>query len=170
MQLRRVLPLSLFALLASAGCVSVGPQASDGPAHASVPPADAPDTAAADGSAEAGAPTGAAGPAGPGGPVNASDPHGLPLGRLPAPTAPTAGAGPGASGPDPARRSANAARKGAEHRSKPAAPRHPHPPKTAPARTGRQPAPPPGLDELCAAAEGSVPPSIVDLCLRQSGR
>lgn len=171
MQLRRVLPLSLFALLASTGCVSVGPQAPGGPAHGSVPPADAPDTATADGSAEAGGPTG---PGGPAGPANASDAHGLPLGRLPTPTSPTSpaatAAGPGTPGPDPARRSAKTPRKGAEHRSKPAAPHHPHPLKAAPLRSGSRPAPPPGLDELCAGAEGSVPPSIVDLCLRQSGR
>lgn len=33
-----------------------------------------------------------------------------------------------------------------------------------------RPVPAPAVDELCAAAEGSVPPSIVDLCLRQAGR
>ncbi|MBT2472745.1 hypothetical protein J7E97_34075, partial [Streptomyces sp. ISL-66] len=66
MQLRRVLPLSLLALLTSAGCVScvsVGPQDSDVPARGHLPHADAPDTA---------------------GPANASGPHGLPLGALPA--------------------------------------------------------------------------------------
>ncbi|CAM5335800.1 hypothetical protein SAVIM338S_00988 [Streptomyces avidinii] len=160
MQLRRVLPLSLLALLASAGCVScvsVGPQVSDGPARGPVPPAGAPDT---------------------GGPANASDPHGLPLGTLPAgPSAPApadarpeAGAG-AEAGRDQAGRAARAPRAAAaERRAKPAAPRRPHPPEAAPARSGRQPAPPPRLDELCAVAGGSVPPSIVDLCLRQYGR
>ncbi|MDD9376017.1 hypothetical protein M8Z33_04895 [Streptomyces sp. ZAF1911] len=56
MQLRRVLPLSLVALLASAGCVSVGgPGASDVPARGPVPPADAPDLSGAAASPAAGA-------------------------------------------------------------------------------------------------------------------
>ncbi|WP_162689166.1 hypothetical protein [Streptomyces sp. ICC1] len=46
-------------------------------------------------------------------------------------------------------------------------PRKP-PPQAPPARPGRPPARPPRLDELCAAAEGTVPPSVVDLCIRQS--
>ncbi|MGW7438672.1 hypothetical protein [Streptomyces sp. NPDC054849] len=43
-------------------------------------------------------------------------------------------------------------------------------PGKATARPRRRPAPPPRPDELCAAAEGVVPPSVVDLCLRQYGR
>ncbi|MFD9360127.1 hypothetical protein ACFWB8_36825, partial [Streptomyces sp. NPDC060031] len=41
MQLRRAVPLSLVALLASAGCVSVGPQTPAVPARRSVPQAGA---------------------------------------------------------------------------------------------------------------------------------
>nr|WSX53337.1 hypothetical protein OG409_33100 [Streptomyces sp. NBC_00974] len=160
MQLRRVLPVSLLAFLASAGCVScvsVGPQLSDVPARGHVPPAGAPDTA---------------------GPDHASDAHGLPLGTLPAgPSAPaTAGPRPGAGAEaeaeqGPARRSATPPRPApAERHTKPAAQRRPHPPKAASAHSGRRPAPPARLDELCAVADGSVPPSIVDLCLRQYGR
>lgn len=148
MQLRRAVPLSLLALLASAGCVSVGPQDSArAPVQAggSVPPADAADAPA---------------------PVPLPPRPPLPLGALP-------GAAADASGPDPSggRLPVRAARPPASRPAKPAAPAGrprsakptlPHPP--------RRPAPPPGVDELCAAAEGTVPPSIVDLCLRQYGR
>ncbi|MEU4123573.1 hypothetical protein AB0F21_15150, partial [Streptomyces virginiae] len=79
MQLRRALPLSLVALLASAGCVSVGPQdpaaaSAPSPVRGSAPSADA-----------------AVRPARPG----------LPLGELPAAAppgpAPAAGREPGAA-------------------------------------------------------------------------
>ncbi|MEW2415441.1 hypothetical protein AB0953_17225 [Streptomyces sp. NPDC046866] len=58
---------------------------------------------------------------------------------------------------------------------KPAAsPRRAHAPKPSPPRTkhrqGPVPAPAPRMDELCGAAEGTVPPSIVDLCVREYGR
>ncbi|MFE5561851.1 MarR family transcriptional regulator, partial [Streptomyces sp. NPDC056544] len=49
-------------------------------------------------------------------------------------------------------------------------PRRKRAPGPAPAHPRRRPAQPPRLDQLCAAAEGAVPPSIVDLCLRQYGR
>ncbi|MFD5144819.1 hypothetical protein [Streptomyces sp. NPDC058401] len=170
MQLRRVLPLSLVALLASAGCVSVGgPRVSDVPAPGPVPPAGAPDASGADASPAAGA---LGRPAEP-----------LPLGALPA------GGGPGRDGTEgadvsgsagrgdgheAARRAAKAPRPAAERRAKPSAPRRAHPPKSAaarPERPVRNPVPPlPRTDELCAAAEGSLPPSIVDLCIRQAGR
>ncbi|MFE1413106.1 hypothetical protein ACFW6F_20200 [Streptomyces sp. NPDC058746] len=131
MQLRRALPLSLVALLASAGCVSVGPEASvPAPARGSVPPVDAPDV-----------------------------PLSLPLGKLPAPSAPDPDADPD---PSPARSG-----------KAPAPPRRARTPGPATARPRRKPAPPPHpprMDELCTAAEGSVPGSIVDLCLRQYGR
>ncbi|WP_327251189.1 hypothetical protein [Streptomyces sp. NBC_01244] len=167
MQLRRVLPLSLVALLASAGCVSVGgPRDAEVPARGSVPPADAP---------ELGRPADAS---------PAADPVGLaakplPLGELPARAeADRAEAdqnGADRDGrPEHARPAAKAPRPAAERRSKPAAPRRAHPPKTAaarPDRPARAPVPPlPRTDELCAAAEGSLPPSIVDLCIRQAGR
>lgn len=157
MQLRRALPLSLAALLASTGCVSVGgPRDSDLPARGSVPPADAPELSRPPDASPA---AGAAGlPAEP-----------LPLGALPARA--------DADREDPrerARPAAKAPRPAAERRAKPAAPRHAHPPKTAaarPDRPARNPvAPLPRTDELCAAAEGSLPPSIVDLCVRQAGR
>ncbi|MFZ3468450.1 hypothetical protein ACODT3_34970 [Streptomyces sp. 4.24] len=168
MQLRRVLPLSLAALLASAGCVSVGPRVADVPARGSVPPVDAPDA-----------------PAPPGGtrPADAAAPYGhglprepLPLGTLPAaPGAEDGQPGERADGDggdggalDRGRRAAKAPRPAAERRAKPAAPRRAHPPQAQPARPGRPPARPPRLDELCAAAEGTVPPSVVDLCIRQS--
>lgn len=157
MQLRRVLPLSLVALLASAGCVSVGgPQVSDVPARGAVPPADAPDLSRPPDASPAADPAGL--PAEP-----------LPLGELPA----RAGAD-RAGGHEHARPAGKAPRPVAERRAKPAAPRRAHPPKTAaarPDRPARNPVPPlPRTDELCAAAEGSLPPSIVDLCIRQAGR
>ncbi|MCX4776310.1 hypothetical protein [Streptomyces sp. NBC_01264] len=158
MQLRRALPLSLVALLASAGCVSVGgPRGADVPARDSVTPADAPElTGPADAS-----PT--AGPAG-------LPAQSLPLGELPAP----AGADRDGGGPAPSRRAAKAPRPAAERRAKPTAPRRAHPPKTPaarPERPARGPVPPLArTDELCAAAEGALPPSIVDLCIRQAGR
>ncbi|WP_405495979.1 hypothetical protein [Streptomyces sp. NBC_00096] len=164
MQLRRVLPLSLVALLASAGCVSVGPQASDVPARGSVPPADAPDgylPAGVPGAAKAAHPAkGATGPEPHGLPAEPSPP--LPLGKLPA----TPG-----DGPEPGRRAVGAPRPAAERHPKPAAPHRAHPLQKSPARPGRRSGPAqPRVDELCAAAEGAVPPSIVDLCIRQSGR
>ncbi|MEU8773691.1 hypothetical protein [Streptomyces sp. NPDC048606] len=148
MQLRRAaLPLSLLALLAGAGCVSVGPQSSvPVPARGSVPPADVPEPAAdADHGdtrrlAEA--------------PVEAP----AALGDLPDPVPP-------APTPTPRR-----VRPPVERPAQPAAPRRVRPPKPAPPRPPR-PAPPrvPRGEELCAAAEGTLPPSVVDLCVRQYG-
>ncbi|MGR4879636.1 hypothetical protein ACIPUC_09425 [Streptomyces sp. LARHCF249] len=150
MQLRRAVPLSLLVLLASAGCVSVGPQDSAPvPSRGSVPPADAPD-----------APPPASVPP----PV--PPPLALPLGELPAAAA-------DAPGPDrsKARPPAGAARPPASRPAKPAAPpRRPRSAKPALPHPLRRPAPPSGVDELCAAAEGALPPSIVDLCLRRQGR
>lgn len=138
MQLRRAVPLSLVALLASAGCVSVGPD-SPAPVPGSVPPVGAPDRAAA--------------------------PSALPLGRLPDAAAdearPDASAG---------RSPAKAARPLSGRPAKPAAPRRARPPGPASPHPRRKPAVPPAMDELCAAADGAVPPSIVDLCLREYGR
>ncbi|WP_327412260.1 hypothetical protein [Streptomyces sp. NBC_01233] len=142
MQLRRAVPLSLVALLASAGCVSVAPQdAAQVPVRGSVPPADAPEL-----------PT----------------PLALPLGKLPT----TAGHDPDAApepeqdpGPEPAPSPDRARAKATPPRRARVpgpATAHPHP--------RRRPAPPPRMDELCAAADGVVPPSMVDLCLRQYGR
>ncbi|WP_030157888.1 hypothetical protein [Streptomyces sp. NRRL S-244] len=146
MQLRRALPLSLVALLASTGCVSVGPDVAPAPARGTSAPADAQDTPEA--------------PPAPDLPPGPPESLPLPLGRLPGPPADP----PGRAAPErpPAVRGAKP----------PAAPRRAHPPKPAPPRTPRQPAPPrlPRPDELCAAAEGAVPPSIVDLCIRQYGR
>ncbi|WP_406180539.1 hypothetical protein [Streptomyces sp. NBC_01006] len=141
MQLRRALPLSLVALLASTGCVSVGPDAAPAPPRGTSAPADAQDTPEA--------------PPAPDRPPSPPESLPLPLGQLPEPPVRAAPERP------PAVRSAKP----------PAAPRRAHPPKPAPPRTPRQPAPPrlPRPDELCAAAEGAVPPSIVDLCIRQYG-
>ncbi|MFJ3979094.1 hypothetical protein [Streptomyces sp. NPDC090021] len=147
MQLRRALPLSLVALLASAGCVSVGPHdpAPDpAPVRGSVPSGDAPERSAL--------------PA-------------LPLGELPS-AVPPEPALDTARGPlaDPDRAPAAAAPR-ERPRAKQAAPlRRPRMPGATTAHPHRRPAPPPRMDELCAAADGVVPPSIVDLCLRQYGR
>ncbi|APU38897.1 hypothetical protein [Streptomyces sp. TN58] len=151
MQLRRALPLSLVALMASAGCVSVAPQdparaAAPSPVRESVP------------SADASAPP----PARPA----------LPLGELPAPAPPEqardADRGPaGDTGRAPA---APAAPRERAHEKQAAPPRRTRVPGSATAHPRRRPKPPPRLDELCAAADGVVPPSIVDLCLRQYGR
>ncbi|MFD4243407.1 hypothetical protein ACFWP3_17695 [Streptomyces sp. NPDC058525] len=144
MQLRRALPLSLLALLASAGCVSVGPQdPAPVPSGGDWPHAGAPDA-----------------------PPPPPLPLSLPLGELPSAAA-------GTPGPEPsqARPPARAARPPVPRPAKPAAPpRRPRPAKPTLPHPVRRPAPPPGMDEVCAAAEGAVPPSIVDLCLRQYGR
>lgn len=149
MQLRRAaLPLSLLALLASAGCVSVGPESGrPDPARGSVPPVDAPDTP------EAPDATGAR---------HAHDPPPeppLPLGGLPEPEA--APQAPRRVAP-PVRR----ARPPAQRPARPAAPRHVRPAAPPVPRLPR----PPGGEELCEAAEGAVPPSVMDLCVRQYGR
>ncbi|CAM5281342.1 hypothetical protein [Streptomyces avidinii] len=143
MQLRRAVPLSLVVLLASTGCVSVGPQdTASSPARGAVPPAEAPET-----------PT----------------PLALPLGPLPPAATPGPDASPGpkpATGSDP---EPEPARGRAPAKAAPP-PRRGRVPGPAPAHPRRRPAPPPRMDQLCAAAEGTVPPSIVDLCLRQYGR
>lgn len=146
MQLRRAVPLSLLALLASAGCVSVGPQA-PAPVRGSVPPLGAPETTAYP-------------PASPS----------LPLGKLPGPTADTGTAADPSTDPSPGRSAAKRARPPAERPAKAAPPRRVRPPKPPAPRPHRQPAPPPRMEELCAAAEGVVPEPVVDLCLRQYGR
>ncbi|TDU79827.1 hypothetical protein [Streptomyces sp. KS 21] len=150
MQLRRALPLSLVALLASSGCVSVGADADPAPATGTSAPLEARDPAGA-------SPPTAVPDLTP--PLPESRP--LPLGQLP-----------GADQePDPERPPARAARPPAARSAKPpAAPRRAHPPQPAPPRSPRQGAALPRPDELCAAAEGAVPPSIVDLCIRQYGR
>ncbi|MEU9161846.1 hypothetical protein AB0D29_16440 [Streptomyces sp. NPDC048424] len=144
MQLRRAVPLSLVALLASAGCVSVAPQDSAPvPVRGSVPPANAPEL-----------PT----------------PLALPLGELPAtpetdphPDPEPAAERGRAPEPEPSRERARAKTVPPRRTRVPGpATAHPHP--------RRRPAPAPRMDELCAAADGVVPPSIVDLCLRQYGR
>ncbi|WP_328924187.1 hypothetical protein OG429_05750 [Streptomyces sp. NBC_00190] len=141
MQLRRAVPLSLLALLASAGCVSVGPQQSvPVPPRGSVPPADAPD---------------------------ALPPVPLPLGELPAAAAGGTGPRP-VPAPDPAPDPAPPAARPRAKASRPSAGRQ-HAAKPTVPHPRRGPVPPPHVDELCAAAEGAVPPSIVDLCLRQYG-
>ncbi|MBT2480591.1 hypothetical protein [Streptomyces sp. ISL-94] len=149
MLLRRAVPLSLLALLTSAGCVSVGPQDAAPvpvpvPVRGSVPPVAAPDV-----------------------------PEPLPLGKLPGASV-AGGTDPEADPhqePSPARPPAKAGRAPAARPAKPAATtRRPRAAKPASPHPRRQPAPPPGVDELCAAAGGAVPPSIVDLCLRQYGR
>ncbi|MFF7076724.1 hypothetical protein [Streptomyces lavendulae] len=158
MQLRRAaLPLSLLALLASAGCVSVTPESGGpGPARGSVPPVDAPDTA--DGPDVAPAHRAAEAPPG------ASLP--LPLGELPE-TDPT----PSAAGPEPAPAPPPTVHRPAERPAKPAVPRRVRPLGPAPPHVPRPAVPrTPRGEELCAAAEGALPPSVVDLCVRQYGR
>ncbi|MEU3911044.1 hypothetical protein [Streptomyces sp. NPDC029721] len=136
---RAALPLSLLALLAGAGCVSVGPEhGAPGPARGSAPPAGAPDAGH----------SALAPPAPP-----------LPLGDVPQPS----------PAPDPDRAPpVRKARPPAERPPKPAPPRRARPPK--PVSPRRAAPPPPRGEELCEAAEGTVPPSIVDLCVRQYGR
>ncbi|MFD5417801.1 hypothetical protein ACFWJT_07200 [Streptomyces sp. NPDC127069] len=138
---RAALPLSLLALLAGAGCVSVGPEhGAPGPARGSAPPAGAPDAGH----------SALAPPAPP-----------LPLGEVPQPSP--------APDPDPAPAPpVRKARPPAERPPKPAPPRRARPPK--PVSPRRAAPPPPRGEELCEAAEGTVPPSIVDLCVRQYGR
>ncbi|RSS51151.1 hypothetical protein [Streptomyces sp. WAC06614] len=140
MQLRRAVPLSLVALLASAGCVSVTPQAT-APSRGTGTPAGAPV---------------------------------LPLGPLP-----QASAAPPVPVPDdvPAPGSSQAPAKELvlPARKRPAKPTPPRriPRKARPAHPhGVPPVPPggPGMDALCEAAEGNVPPAIVDLCVGQYGR
>ncbi|MCM9077677.1 hypothetical protein L1606_06245 [Streptomyces spororaveus] len=149
MQLRRAVPLSLVVLLASTGCVSVGPRdPAPAPVRGSVPPAEAPEVPA---------------------------PLALPLGALPGAATPA----PDANRARDADAAAKPGRKQAPDpepsRERPPAkaappPRRKRVPGPAPAHPRRRPAPPPRLDQLCSAAEGTVPPSIVDLCLRQYGR
>ncbi|MFD5624164.1 hypothetical protein [Streptomyces yangpuensis] len=146
MQLRRALPLSLVALLASAGCVSVGPHdpAPDpAPVRGSVPSADAPERSA---------------------------PPALPLGELPS-AVPPGPAPDTAREPvaDPDRAPAAAAPRERPRAKQAAPPRRTRLPGSTTVHPRRRPAPP-RMDELCAAADGVVPPSIVDLCLRQYGR
>ncbi|MFG2972578.1 hypothetical protein ACGFYY_06185 [Streptomyces sp. NPDC048331] len=150
MQLRRAVPLSLVMLLASTGCVSVGPQdPASAPVRGSVPPAEAPVVPA---------------------------PLALPLGALPeADTpAPDPAQGPDAergAAPRSAPRSAPEREPSRERAPKAASPpRRKRVPGATTAHPRRRPAPPPRMDQLCAAADGTVPPSIVDLCLRQYGR
>ncbi|MFD3552280.1 hypothetical protein [Streptomyces goshikiensis] len=160
MQLRRAVPLSLLALLASAGCVSVGPGSPD-PVRGSVPPVGAPDTAGVPGAAALPGDAGSL-PA-----LSVPLPLPMPLGDLPG-TGPESG--PGAES-DRSRPAAQGARPPAERRAKPAAPpRRVRPAKPTAPRVPRPPGRLPGVDELCAAAEGSAPPSIVDLCVRQYGQ
>lgn len=146
MQLRRAVPLSLVVLLASAGCVSVSPE---GPLP--VPPR------------------------GPVPPAGASDvPLSLPLGKLPG-SPPVSPAEAPAADPEPESSATRAAKARTGKAQAPPRRARPQGPATAHPRRGRLPAPPPAapaldMDGLCAAAEGSVPPSIVDLCLRQAGR
>ncbi|MFF5806915.1 hypothetical protein [Streptomyces sp. NPDC012746] len=154
MQLRRAVPLSLLALLASAGCVSVGP-GSPAPARGSAPLVGAPDASdTPDAPDTAESPGTAALPA-------LSVPRPLPLGDLPGQE----------SGPEPEpdrkRPPAEAARPPAKRPAKPAPPHRAHPPKPA---SPRFPERLPRVDELCAAAEGTVPASIVDLCVGQYGQ
>ncbi|MDA5283296.1 hypothetical protein [Streptomyces sp. Isolate_45] len=165
MQLRRAaLPLSLLALLASAGCVSVGPESgAAGPVRGSTPPLgrqDAPEGRRSDD-----------------GPPELA----LPLSALPdpEPDPPRPGAGSDdrqrqgvrddvrVHAPDPRTRKADPP---ARRHAKPTAPRRVRPAQPTPPRVPRPAAPRlPRGEELCAAAEGTVPPSVVDLCVRQYG-
>ncbi|MFE2525200.1 hypothetical protein ACFXEL_13260 [Streptomyces sp. NPDC059382] len=158
MQLRRAaLPLSVLALIATAGCVSVGPESPPtGPGRGSVPPADAPD-AAADRDASDTRPAPPLSPA-------------LPLSPLPGRTDEPARDADTAPDANPGRGPAREARPPAAPNARPATPRRAGPPKAASPHVPRRSAPrAPRGDELCAAAEDAVPPSIVDLCVRQYG-
>lgn len=157
MQLRRAaLPLSVLALLATAGCVSVGPESPlPNPGRGPVP-ADVPDAAAdRDASDTPPAP-----------PLS----HALPLGPLPSRTDEPVRDADTAPDADPGHEPARTAHPPAAPSARPAAPRRAGPPKAASPHVPRRSVPrAPRGDELCAAAEGAVPPSIVDLCVRQYG-
>ncbi|MGW7097957.1 hypothetical protein [Streptomyces sp. NPDC054838] len=91
-------------------------------------------------------------------PPAAPPPPALPLSPLPdaGPRHPAPDTGPDAAGGPKQRPRTRPARRGGEHAAKPAVPRHPaHAPRG---------------EELCAAAQGVVPPSVVDLCVRQYTR
>ncbi|MFE5807868.1 hypothetical protein [Streptomyces sp. NPDC056491] len=142
MQLRRAVPLSLVVLLASTGCVSVGPQNADpAPVRGSVPHAEASEVPA---------------------------PPALPLGALPQAETPSAKPAPGTKPPPKSAPEREPSRERAPAKAAPL-PRRKRLPGPATAHPRRRPAPPPRLDQLCAVAQGAVPPSIVDLCLRQYG-
>ncbi|MFF1556507.1 hypothetical protein [Streptomyces sp. NPDC058279] len=152
MQFRRAaLPLSLLALLAGTGCVSVGPGEPAGdPVRASRTPVGAPD-------------------APPAAPSSRPVPLPLPLSRLPdagPEPVPDAAAGPGADPEPRGTPGVRRPRRGGERAAKPAGPRRVRPPALP---RGAVPRGQRG-EEPCAAAEGVVPPSVVDLCVRQYGR
>ncbi|MFG2295946.1 hypothetical protein [Streptomyces sp. NPDC048603] len=164
MQLRRAarLTLSLAVLLASAGCVSAGPRG--------VPPAGAVTAVPPGGAPE---------------PGPSAAPPALPLDRLPEPDGGQqerhgrqGQSEPGhPEDPQPPRAGTRPAPPGAGARrpARPAAPRkaHPRPPAGAhrhlpvPGAGAGQPY---GMEDVCGAAEGTVPPSVVDLCVGQYGR
>ncbi|MFD3699159.1 hypothetical protein ACFWUZ_24000 [Streptomyces sp. NPDC058646] len=154
MQLRRTVPLSFLALLACAGCVTVGPDA-PGAVPGAVPPVGV-----------------------------AGVPPPLPLGELPEPPSvpegdaagePAGDVGPGTDpgrpDPAPSRSPAKADRPSSGRAEKPKTPpRRVRSPKPKASHPHRHPPLPSRMGELCAAAEGTVPPPLVDLCLRQYGR
>ncbi|MET9700462.1 hypothetical protein ABZY31_26585 [Streptomyces sp. NPDC006529] len=159
MQLRRAVPLSLAVLLAGTGCVSGGTGGAPQPAPSRTAETPAPPSGGITPPARAGEPTGALfGETGPAPTVRHSP-------------GTDAGVGPDASGPTPPRRAA-------ERAGKPSAPRRTSPHKPAPSHPRRHAAPPPArvpgqqdMDDLCSvaeAAEGTVPPSVMDLCVGRS--
>ncbi|MFF5449423.1 hypothetical protein [Streptomyces sp. NPDC012888] len=157
------LSLTLAAVLAGAGCVTVGAQQA-GPASPVGSPGSPAPVPVPVPSPVAERP-GAAAP-GAAGVV-------LPLGRLPEPAEPARRPPAVEAGPGPVRQ------------GQAAAPRKPRTRKPGAARPFRRPAVPApgqrqgqgkgpgqayGMDDVCAAADGMVPPSVVDLCVGQYGR
>ncbi|CAL9364748.1 hypothetical protein SUDANB120_00738 [Streptomyces sp. enrichment culture] len=166
MQLRRALPLSLAALLAGTGCTAAGPEP---PPRGPVPPrTSVPSPTEREAAREA-----------PRGPSPTASPPPPPR------TAPAGGAEqPPSEYADPPLRGEEAAVRPTARASAPAVPRRVQPPRPRPVRQprrhnavpspeGAEPSGPeaflPYGDDPCAAAEGAVPPSVMDLCVRQYG-
>ncbi|MET3986939.1 hypothetical protein [Streptomyces sp. PvR034] len=191
MQLRRAVPLSLVVLLAGTGCSSVGDGAQAPPSSRPAAPsadASAPPRGGRTGSSPSGAPTGplflVPGPAwnvrrSPGTHTDTRGHTGTGTeGPAPSPATPTPGADLGA---EPGSEPGSGAGSGEERRAgeramRPSAPRRTSPRKTAPSHPRRYAAPPPArvsgqqeMDDLCSAADGTLPPSVVDLCVGRFG-
>ncbi|MFD7030309.1 hypothetical protein ACFWAR_19940 [Streptomyces sp. NPDC059917] len=190
MQLRRAVPLSLVVLLAGTGCSSVG----DGDG-AQAPSSSRPAAPSADASAPArGGRTGSSPSGAPPGPLFVvPDPAPNVRSAPGAHTATRGHTGTGADGPAPPSASptpgadladlgsgsgsgSGEERRAGERAMQPSAPRRTSPRKPAPSHPRRYAAPPPArvsgqqeMDDLCSAADGTLPPSVVDLCVGRFG-
>ncbi|MFI5986048.1 hypothetical protein ACIBEA_34970 [Streptomyces sp. NPDC051555] len=195
MQLRRAVPLSLVVLLAGTGCSSVGDGDGAQAPSSSRPAAPAADASAPPhggrtGSSPSGAPPGplfvVPDPApnvrrSPGAHADTRGHTGTGTdGPALSPATPTPGADLG-SGSESGSESESGSGSGEERRAgeramQPSAPRRTSPRKPAPSHQRRYAAPPPArvsgqqeMDDLCSAADGTLPPSVVDLCVGRFG-